>query len=74
MYAAHVLLLASLAAASVMVRDTTQSNNSPVTPPDNVGPPKQGNANTGLNPDYTYVVFKRDAEAASGDDVSDVKY
>ncbi|GJC92032.1 hypothetical protein ColKHC_00858 [Colletotrichum higginsianum] len=74
MYTFHILLLASLAAASVMVRDTPQPNNSPVTPPDNVGSPKQGNANIGLNPDYTYVVFKRDAEAANGDDVSDVKY
>ncbi|KAL0944670.1 uncharacterized protein CTRU02_202557 [Colletotrichum truncatum] len=65
MHAFRLLILASLTTASVIVRDNTQSNNPA---------PKQGKANVGVNPDYTYVVFKRDAEADNANDEPDVEY
>ncbi|KAF6842215.1 hypothetical protein CMUS01_03280 [Colletotrichum musicola] len=50
------IILSALTAAAVVVRAAPVPDNT------NAAHPKQGQAGPGLNPDYTYVVFKRDEE------------
>ncbi|KAF6798196.1 hypothetical protein CSOJ01_12750 [Colletotrichum sojae] len=50
------IIISILTLAAAMVRAAPVPDNT------DAGHPKQGQASPGLNPDYTYVVFKRDEE------------